>query len=127
MLGPGGGERASFRRQDLAGRIRAHIQVHLHDHRLTPRSIARAHHISVSYLHRLFQDQGDTVSGYIRDQRLRRTRRDLADAVLADVPIHRIAARWGFGAPADFSRTFRMAYGESPREFRSRTARTARK
>ncbi|TDC96448.1 helix-turn-helix domain-containing protein [Nonomuraea deserti] len=126
MLGSGAGGRASCRRQDLAGRIRAYIQGHLHDHQLTPRSIAGAHHISVSYLHRLFQDEGDTVSGFIRDQRLRCARRDLADAALADVPIRQIAARWGFGAPADFSRTFRMVYGESPREFRYRTARTPR-
>ncbi|MGP3934584.1 helix-turn-helix domain-containing protein [Nonomuraea sp. KM88] len=125
LLECGAGGRESYRRQDLVRRIRAHIQRHLGDHQLSPSSIAEAYHISVSYLHRLFQEQGDTVCGWIRDQRLRCTRRDLADAALADVPIRQIAARWGFGAPADFSRTFRKVYGESPREFRSRTARTA--
>ncbi|WP_206641596.1 helix-turn-helix domain-containing protein [Nonomuraea polychroma] len=110
-------------RQALALRIRTYIQRHLHDSELTPRSVAAAHHISVSHLHRLFQEQGDTVSAWIRDQRLERTRRDLADAALIDVPIYKIAARWGFTRAADFSRAFRTAYGVSPREFRSQTAR----
>ncbi|WP_433432959.1 helix-turn-helix domain-containing protein [Nonomuraea sp. CA-141351] len=68
-------------------------------------------------------NQAETVSAWIRDQRLWRTRRDLADAALDTVPIHEIATRWGFGRVGDFSRAFRTAYGESPREFRSRTAR----
>ncbi|WP_164903738.1 helix-turn-helix domain-containing protein [Nonomuraea polychroma] len=119
----GPGPRPGSQRQTLALRIRTYIQCHLADPELSPRSVAAAHHISVSYLHRLFQEEGDTVSAWIRDQRLRRTRRDLADAALIDVPIHEIAARWGFGRAGDFSRAFRRTYGESPREFRSRTAR----
>ncbi|WP_220447553.1 helix-turn-helix transcriptional regulator [Nonomuraea diastatica] len=115
--------RSSSRRQAFASRIRADIQSRLHDPELTPRSVAAAHHISVSYLHRLFQEQGETVSAWIRDQRLGRVRRDLADAALIDVPINQIAASWGFRRAGDFSRAFRTAYGESPREFRSRTAR----
>ncbi|MEU6719577.1 helix-turn-helix domain-containing protein [Nonomuraea sp. NPDC046802] len=90
----------------------------MHDGELNPRSIAAAHHISVSYLHRLFQEQGFTVAAWMRDQRLGRTGRDLADPALADVPIHEIAGRWGFGRAADFSRAFRAFYGISPREFR---------
>ncbi|MGV9386679.1 helix-turn-helix domain-containing protein [Nonomuraea sp. NPDC003707] len=114
--------RSSSQREALGLRLRAYIQRHLHDPELSPRTVAAANYISVSYLHRLFQEQGDTVSAWIRDQRLGRIRRDLADAALADVPIHEIAARWGFGRPGDFSRAFRTAYGVSPREFRSGTA-----
>ncbi|MEQ4723473.1 helix-turn-helix transcriptional regulator [Nonomuraea sp. B19D2] len=105
--------------QALTQRIRATIQRHLHDPDLSPRSIAAAHHISVSYLHRLFQQHGHTVSAWIRDQRLERARRDLADTALTDIPIHAIATRWGFRRAADFSRAFRTAYGQSPRQFRS--------
>ncbi|MFI7642641.1 helix-turn-helix transcriptional regulator [Nonomuraea sp. NPDC049400] len=122
LLESGPGPRPGSRRQSLTLHIRTYIQLHLHDPQLTPQSVAAAHHISVSYLHRLFQEQGDTVSAWIRDQRLERARRDLADAALIAVPIHRIATQWGFARAADFSRTFRTAYGESPREFRSRTA-----
>ncbi|WP_164903747.1 helix-turn-helix transcriptional regulator [Nonomuraea polychroma] len=123
VLESGPGPRPGSQRQTLALRIRTYIQRHLDDPDLTPRSVATAHHISVSYLHRLFQEEGDTVAAWIRDQRLQRARRDLGDAALVDVPIHEIAARWGFGRPAEFSRAFRTAYGVSPREFRSETAR----
>ncbi|WP_433432910.1 helix-turn-helix transcriptional regulator [Nonomuraea sp. CA-141351] len=125
LLQSGPGPRPGSSRRVLAGRIRAYIQRHLNDPELTPRSVAAAHHISVSYLHRLFQQEGDTIAAWIRDQRLQRTRRDLADAALTDVPIHEIATRWGFGRAGDFSRAFRAAYGMSPRAFRSETARWA--
>ncbi|MEU6720318.1 AraC family transcriptional regulator [Nonomuraea sp. NPDC046802] len=119
LLESGPGPRPGSQRQALALRIRTYIQRHLHDSELTPGSVAAANHISVSYLHRLFQEQGDTVSAWIRDQRLERTRRDLANAALIEVPIHEIATRWGFGRAGDFSRVFRRAYGVTPREFRS--------
>ncbi|MEO3806026.1 helix-turn-helix transcriptional regulator [Nonomuraea sp. B1E8] len=112
--------------QALTQRIRTTIQRHLYDPDLSPRSIAAAHHISVSYLHRLFQQHGHTVSAWIRDQRLERARRDLADTALINIPIHRIATRWGFRRAADFSRAFRTAYGQSPRQFRSSLLRPER-
>ncbi|MFK0289818.1 helix-turn-helix domain-containing protein [Streptomyces sp. NPDC090442] len=109
----------------LTLRIRAFIQQHLHNPELTPRSIAAAHHISLSYLHRLFQQEGDTVAGRVRRQRLERARRDLADPAQYAIPIHTIAARWGFPRAADFSRAFRTAYGVPPRDYRYQATRTA--
>jgi AraC-like DNA-binding protein len=44
---------------------------------------------------------------------------DLRDPALADVPIARIAARWGMANHAQFSRAFRAAYGVTPREARA--------
>ncbi|MFD7105906.1 AraC-like ligand-binding domain-containing protein [Streptomyces celluloflavus] len=109
----------------LTLRIKAFIQQHLHDPQLTPRNIAAAHHISVSYLHRLFQQEGGTVAGRVRHQRLERARRDLADPAQRAIPIHAIAARWGFPRAADFSRAFRTAYGVPPRDYRHHAVRTA--
>jgi AraC-like DNA-binding protein len=86
------------RRQVLGVRIRAFIQRNLPDPHLTPPTIAAAHHISTSYLHRIFQMYDTTVSAWIRQQRLERARRDLADPATLSTPIHRIAARWG-GSP----------------------------
>ena len=60
-------------------RVQNFIRRNLHDPQLTPAAVAAAHHISVSYLHRLFRAQDTTVSGWIRQQRLDRVRRDLAD------------------------------------------------
>ena len=105
-------------RRALIVRIRAFIQRNLHDPELTPRMVAAAHQISISYLHRLFQDEETTVASWIRQQRLERTCRDLTDPAMGTIPIHVIAARWGFPRPADFTRVFRAAYGMPPREYR---------
>ncbi|PBC92508.1 AraC family transcriptional regulator [Streptomyces sp. Ag82_O1-15] len=108
------------RQQALTERIRAFVQQNLHDPELTPPAIAAAHHISVSYLHRIFQQQasGETVAAWIRGQRLEGARRDLANPALASTPIRTVGARWNFPRAADFTRTFRAAYGLSPKEYR---------
>ncbi|MEV1002299.1 helix-turn-helix domain-containing protein [Nonomuraea sp. NPDC050202] len=105
-------------RHGLTLRIQAYILSHLRDPCLSPRDIAAAHHISLSYLHRLFQDQSETVAAWIKGRRLERARRDLADPAFSALPIHAVAGRWGFVHPADFSRSFRTAYGMAPRDFR---------
>ncbi|MEO3816736.1 helix-turn-helix transcriptional regulator [Plantactinospora sp. B24E8] len=111
--------RPDAHRRTLVLRIRSFVQHHLGDPRLTPGSIAAAHHISTSYLHRLFQEDDDlTVSAWIRQQRLERPRRDLADPVFGTEPVSRIAARWGFTHAATFSRALRDAYGLPPRDYR---------
>ncbi|AEM86165.1 helix-turn-helix domain-containing protein [Streptomyces violaceusniger] len=106
-------------RRALVLRIQAFVQRHLHDTRLTPSMIAAAHHISTSYLHRLFEGEADTVAAWIRHQRLERARRDLADPALRTTPVYLIAARWGFPRAADFTRAFRTAYGVPPRDYRT--------
>ncbi|MFE0256154.1 helix-turn-helix domain-containing protein [Streptomyces sp. NPDC059010] len=111
------------RRRTLTLRIRAFIRQNLRDPHLAPASIAAAHHISISYLHRLFQDQGDTVSAFIRRQRLERVRHDLSDPGWSTAPIHDIAARWGFDHYVSFSRAFRAAYRLPPRDYRQRAQR----
>lgn len=109
----------------LLARIHAFIQRNLGDPGLTPGTIAAAHHISLRYLHKLFHDQGHTVAGWIRERRLERCRRDLADPLLAGCPIAAIANRWGFTNPAHFSQTFRDAFGLAPRQFREQHAGAA--
>jgi AraC-like DNA-binding protein len=108
------------RQSTLILRIRTFIQQHLHDPHLAPRTVAAAHHISTSYLHRLFQSEGTTVAAWIREQRLERARRNLADPARATVPIGDIATKWGFGHLAGFSRAFRTAYGIAPTDYRVR-------
>jgi AraC-like DNA-binding protein len=108
------------RHRAMTERIRAFIRQNLHDPELTPATIAAAHHISISYLHRLFQDEvrGETVAAWIRSRRLEGARRDLADPTLDATPIHAIASRWGLPRGSGFTRVFRSAYGLSPRECR---------
>ncbi|MFI0451761.1 helix-turn-helix domain-containing protein [Actinomadura sp. 6N118] len=110
------------RRRALMAHIHAFIQAHLGDAQLTPDAIAAAHNISLRYLQKLFQQDGHTVSGWVREHRLEQCRRDLANPHLAASPINAIAARWGFASPAHFSQAFRSAYGLSPRQFRQQCA-----
>ncbi|MFJ9113828.1 helix-turn-helix domain-containing protein [Streptomyces sp. NPDC102283] len=105
-------------KRTLTLRIKAFIRDHLHDSRLTPATIAAAHHISTSYLHRLFRDEDVTVAACIRSLRLEAARRDLADPALHTAPIHMIASRWGFPRATDFSRAYRAAYGATPKDHR---------
>ncbi|WP_066944086.1 helix-turn-helix domain-containing protein [Streptomyces lushanensis] len=109
------------RGRTLVLRVRAFVQQHLHEPELSPASIASAHHISVSYLHRLFRTEGVTVAAWIRQERLARARRDLGDPLLRNVPVHQIGARWGFLEATAFSRAFRTAYGLPPRDYRHQT------
>ncbi|MGW3284006.1 helix-turn-helix domain-containing protein [Streptomyces sp. NPDC001002] len=119
--GPECAERAAL---SLFPDIQAYVMRHLGDSRLTPDDVAAAHHISTRYLHRLFQRQGLTVAAWIKAQRLERCWRDLADPSLGRLPVHVIAARWGFPQAADFSRAFRTAYGIAPTAFRVRSLPT---
>lgn len=67
------------RRQALFHEITRFITLHLGDPGLKPAAIAAAHFISTRYLHRVFQCNGTTVNGFIRQARISRCRRDLAD------------------------------------------------
>ncbi|MEV6843027.1 helix-turn-helix domain-containing protein [Actinoplanes sp. NPDC051411] len=109
---------ADTRQRALLARIDAFIRANLGERELNPEAIAAAHHISLRYLHRLFQQEARTVAGSIRELRLERCRRDLTDPRLASLPVHAIASRWGFGSAAYFSAAFRATYGVSPRQYR---------
>ncbi|GGQ25993.1 AraC family transcriptional regulator [Actinomadura coerulea] len=105
-------------RRTLTLSIRSFIARNLHDPELTPSVVAAAHHISTSHLYRLFQEEDATVGALIRRERLDRARRDLADPAQHGVPVHEIAARWGFTHHSAFTRAFRAAYGTSPSDHR---------
>jgi AraC-like DNA-binding protein len=106
----------------LVLRIDEFVREHLDDPGLTPTRIAAAHHISVRRLHQVFQRQGLTVAGWVRRRRLDACRRDLADPLLGDRPVHAIAARWGFADQSHFGRVFRAAFGSPPAAWRHTVA-----
>ncbi|WP_031077655.1 helix-turn-helix domain-containing protein [Streptomyces sp. NRRL WC-3742] len=103
----------------LVRRVREYIDRHLGDPDLSPERIARAHHISVRYLHRLFEGEGVTVSRLVQQLRLDACARELVRRGRTTPTVSAVAQRWGFVNPAHFSRTFRAAYGVSPREWRA--------
>lgn len=98
--------------------IRLFIETHLRDQELSSPAIAAAHFISTRKLQYLFQEQGQTVSDYVRERRLERSRLDLIDPALSAVSIQHIALQWGLADPAYFSRLFKATYGITPREYR---------
>lgn len=106
------------RTRTLTLEVKAFIRSNLCDADLTPGSVAAAHFISRSHLHRLFQADGISVAAYIRKQRLEAARADLANTSASAVPVHAIAARYGFKDHATFTRSFRAAYGTTPRDYR---------
>lgn len=109
---------AESRSRTLLLRVHAFIEQHLGDGDLSPATLAAAHHVSLRYLHRLFETNDTTVAAWIRHRRLERCRKDLAEPALHDVPVSALAARWGLPDAAHFSRLFRQAYGMPPAEYR---------
>ncbi|UOB15291.1 helix-turn-helix domain-containing protein [Streptomyces sp. HP-A2021] len=116
---PDAGAEEETSRGHLVARIRDHIDRNLGDPALAPEGIAKAHHISVRYLHRLFEDEGITVGRLVQRRRLEECARELGRGGRAAPTVSSVAQRWGFVNPAHFSRVFRGAYGISPREWRS--------
>jgi AraC-like DNA-binding protein len=106
----------------LADRILAHCLTRLDDPGLTVESVARAHHVSVRYLHKVLSSRSLTLSAWIRRQRLERIRRDLADPALAGRTIPAVAARWGVLDASHLSRALKAEFGETAAQVR-RTAR----
>lgn len=94
--------------------LRDYAMAHLADPGLSPRAVAMGGYTSVRQLHRLFAADGVTFGDWVREQRLKQCRDDLADPRLRDLSIAEIAARRGFGSAAYFSRSFRARYGCTP-------------
>ncbi|MGH9212859.1 MAG: helix-turn-helix domain-containing protein [Acidimicrobiales bacterium] len=105
-------------RRVLLMRIRAFIDHRLGDPALSPAVVAAGNHISVRYLHKLFETEGTSVARWIRARRLELCCRDLLDPTLQTVPVRAIGARWGLVDAQHFSRVFRAVYGLPPAEYR---------
>jgi AraC-like DNA-binding protein len=109
-------------RRSLLLSVHSWIDAHLTDPDLDPDTIARANHISVRYLHKLFQEQGTSVGSWVRERRLANCRRDLEDPALAQRGVHVIARSWGFDDAAHFSKIFKASYGQPPGAYRQRAS-----
>jgi AraC-like DNA-binding protein len=94
-----------------------YIRANLSDPALTAERIADALFISRRRLYQLFDD-GDGVSGRIRQLRIDRAKELLSDPVHAARGIGEISRQCGFVNAAHFSRTFRKSVGDSPSDYR---------
>ncbi|MGW3943963.1 helix-turn-helix domain-containing protein [Streptomyces phaeochromogenes] len=108
--------------RDLMARIVSYLDERLGDPELTVASAARAHSMSVRSLQRLFAITGRTVSETVRDRRLEAIRHELEQPRSRTRTIAAIARDLGYTDAPHFSRSFRRAYGVSPREWQQRSA-----
>jgi len=113
-------DQASLRSGPSVSELKDYALAHLGDPGLCPQAVALAGFVSVRQLHRLFAGEGLTFGDWVREQRLRRCRDDLADPRLSHFTVAEIAARWGFRSPAHFTRTFQARYGTTPTSLRPR-------
>ena len=109
---------ASQLRLHYKQQARRFAREHLGDPELCAEMIARGVGLSASYLFELFSDEDLTLMRWVRGERLARCKRELADPALRHRGVSQIAYGWGFGDMTHFSRSFRDAYGASPRSFR---------
>lgn len=101
----------------LRAQIEAWINRNLFDVEITPGKIAAAHGVSVRTVHRVFESDSESLSGYVRGRRLARARQELSGQ--GSLPISTIARRLGFTDSSHFTRAFKDRYGLSPREYRA--------
>lgn len=95
------------------------IEARLDDPDLTAGAVAAAAGISTRHLHRLFAAGGLRFTDHVRRARLERCRAALGDPGQGARTLTDIAFSWGFSDAAHFSRSFRAAYGTTPRAWRA--------
>ncbi len=110
-----------IRRQEYVARINRvidHVSMNLSGD-LSLRALARVANFSPYHFHRVFRGMvGETVNGFIRRVRVETAAaRLLANPALS---ITRIATDCGFASPSSFAREFRVHFGMSATQFRSR-------
>lgn len=101
----------------LVDRFEALIDEHYREHWAVAR-YAAALKVTPTHLSRLTREAfGCPASHLIRDRMVREARRQL---VYTNMPVSKVAYALGFNDPAYFTRTFTVATGLSPSEFRER-------
>ncbi|WP_315763472.1 helix-turn-helix domain-containing protein [Bradyrhizobium sp. SZCCHNS2005] len=96
-------------------RVRQYIETQLLSADLNAESVAMHFGLSRTSLYRLFTPLGG-IADYIRSRRLHRAFFDLVGS--RNVRISEVARRWQLGSDAHFARSFKIAYGITPRAAR---------
>ncbi len=106
-----------------AARLRAildDIEVHIADPALNAAAVGFRLGLSARYVQQIVDGAGFSFSDYVRNLRLDRARRLLADPRYAHLRITDICAITGFNALSHFNRRFRARFGETPTQARRR-------
>jgi AraC-like DNA-binding protein len=94
--------------------IKAYVEENIHNGELSASAVAARHGITPRYLHKLFEGEETTFSGYVLARRLERARHLLEQPRYATQTITAIAHEAGFNDLSYFNRRFRQRYGATP-------------
>lgn len=103
-------------------KLAAYIRRHMMDPDLSPEHVARAHGISVRYIHRIFQNQGTSFGRWVLEQRLKAARAAIVADRSSCKTLQAIAFDCGFSNQSHFSTSYKELFGETPRMTREQSA-----
>lgn len=99
-------------------RVRYYVEDHLTESDLSATLVAGAIGISSRYVHRLFEDDGETLGEFIQRRRLERCALTLQNPAQRSRSVTEIAFAFGFCDPSFFCRRFKKRFGMTPRDYR---------
>ena len=106
-------------KEALLRRVRQFIDSNLFDPKLTNAKIAESQGISVRYLHKLFQNEQESIHELILGKRLQAAYKLLQESGGTKLSIESVALHVGFSSAPHFSRTFKAHFGVCPSEVSS--------
>ena len=118
----GASVRVSNAKALLLGQLRSVVEARLTEHELDGQKVANLVGISVRYANALLAEQDSSLHRLILSRRLSRCRLALEDPNQIHRTIAEIAQGWGFSDMTHFGRSFKAAYGVSPREYQKAVA-----
>lgn len=101
------------------------IDANLADPALSLNLVAEKYKVSSRYIQKLFESGGISFVNYVRMRRLDRCRCELGNPEYNHLSVSDICFRWGFNDAGHFSRTFRAAFGMTPRDYRRQQQESA--
>ncbi len=100
-------------------RVHYYVEDHLTEFDLGASRIATAIGISPRYVHRLFEDDGETLGEFIQRRRLESCALALKDQAQPRRSVTEIAFAFGFCDPSFFCRSFKKRFAMTPRDYRA--------
>ena len=101
-------------KEALIRRIKQFIESNLFDPTLNNNRVAESQGISIRYLHKLFQEQEESIHEMILNKRLAKAHEILLDEADNKPTVESVAYHVGFSGASHFSRTFKARYGVCP-------------
>lgn len=104
-------------REALVRRIYQFIDANLFDPGLTNLKVAESQGVSIRYLHKVFENETETVHEHILNRRLSAAQSLLKEREPTRNTIEQIALHVGFSSASHFSRAFKSRFGCCPSEW----------